>query len=77
MTIEALISDLIKNLPNLAIAVAVLYWQKQTIDSLLAHQRQLIDKLIEMVSRAERLAESNASAAQTPNGAKLPSHGGD
>jgi hypothetical protein len=75
MTIETLVGDLIKNLPNLAIAVAVLYWQKQTIDSLLAHQRQLIDKLIEMVSRAERLAESQT--VTTPNGARLPSHGGD
>lgn len=72
---EQLISQVVSNLPNLAVAVAVLYWQKQTIDQLLAHQRQLLDKLIEMVTRAENVASSAANAPLAVM--RTNNHGGD
>lgn len=49
MTVEALIRDLITQLPNLAVAAVVLFWQRQTIDRLLEQQQKLIDKLMDMI----------------------------
>lgn len=49
MTVETLVSSIIDQLPNLAIALLVLYWQRKTIDDLLSHQRTLIDRLLQMV----------------------------
>ena len=49
MTVEQWIADLIVQLPNLAVALLVLWWQRMMIDKLLEHQHTLIDKLIQMV----------------------------
>lgn len=43
---DEFIKGLITQAPNLAIAVVVLYWQKKTIDMLLANQTALIDRLL-------------------------------
>lgn len=75
MTIETLLTDMIAQLPNLAIAVAVLYWQKQTIDKLLDHQRSLLDKMLEMVKREEERTESIARS-YTVIAPKQPHNGG-
>lgn len=66
MTIEALISDLITQLPNLAVAAVVLFWQRQTIDRLLEQQQKLIDKLLAMVDdvrEGERVVIDRNNAA--------------
>lgn len=49
---DTLFVKLLEQLPNLAVALLVLYWQQQQNAALLAHQRQLIDKLIQMVDLA-------------------------
>ena len=66
MTVEQWLSDLVAQLPNLAIALLVLYWQRQTIDSLLNHQRQLIDKLVEMVDEVREVDKIQMTAPKEP-----------
>lgn len=46
---EAMLNTLLTQLPNLAIAVWMLWQQKQTIDSLLSTQTKLIDRLLDYV----------------------------
>lgn len=60
---EQLLTNVITNLPNFAVAFVVLWWQKQTIDQLLANQTKLIDQLLLYVkedkARAEALTASS------------------
>lgn len=46
---EELIINIIANMPNFAVAIVMLYWQKQTIDKLLENQSKLIERLLQYV----------------------------
>jgi hypothetical protein len=47
--VDELIQTIITQLPNLAVAVWMLWQQQQTIKSLLANQQTLIDRLLTYV----------------------------
>lgn len=46
---EELIVNVIANIPNFAVALIMLHWQKQTIDKLLENQSKLIERLLQYV----------------------------
>lgn len=52
--------------PNMVVALLVLYWQRRTIDALLAHQQQLLDRLLTLIERVQILADTAAAAAAKP-----------
>jgi hypothetical protein len=71
--IDTSILELIKQLPNLAIALIALAWlarvagqmvdsQSQTVKDLIVHQKALIDRLLLMVDREQALKEQIADA---------------
>lgn len=66
---EQLLINVITNLPNFAVALVVLWWQKQTIDQLLDNQTKLIDRLLQYVDNdkqtAQRVIEQTASSANS------------
>lgn len=58
---------LLDNLPNLAIAVIVLYWQNQTINKLIESQTELIERytsLIELYYGIEPKSQAAANSKQ-------------
>lgn len=57
---DEFIKSLVMQAPNLAVAIAVLYWQRKTIDQLVANQTALIDKLLEFVD-SERQHQADQS----------------
>lgn len=59
---DALLSNVISSLPNIAVALLMLYWQKQTIDSLLATQTKLIDQLMTYVKQDKETVQQVISA---------------
>lgn len=67
MTIESWAAELIVQLPNLAVALLVLYWQRKTIDELLLHQRTLVDKLLQMVDDVREVDQVRLVQPQEPN----------
>lgn len=46
---EQAVLNLVNLLPNFAIGLLMLYWQRQTIDRLLDTQSKLIDRLLQYV----------------------------
>lgn len=68
---DAVITNLITNLPNFAVALVMLWWQKQTIDQLLATQKDLISQLLQYVDKdketARRLVREAASSTSRPS----------
>lgn len=67
---DQLFLNVIQQLPNFAVALIMLYWQKQTIDQLLANQTKLIDRLLEYVDTDKRTVQRviEGSSSSTPNG---------
>jgi len=55
---EATLSTMVQQLPNLAVAIWMLWTQKKTIDSLLDTQTKLIDRLLDYVDVDKARAES-------------------
>lgn len=53
---DAMLQNLITNLPNFAVALVMLWWQKQTIDQLLSVQERLIERLLAYVDNDKREA---------------------
>lgn len=51
---DQLVSGLLQNIPNLAVAVWMLYQQNQTITSLLGTQEKLVDRLLAYVENDRR-----------------------
>lgn len=51
-----MLQNIITNLPNFAVALVMLWWQKQTIDQLLAVQEKLIERLLAYVDNDKREA---------------------
>jgi len=43
---EQLVISVLTTLPNLSIAVLMLFWQRRTIDLLLENQNKLIERLV-------------------------------
>lgn len=62
---EEALMVLLDSLPNLGVALLVLYWQKNTIDALLSHQRALIDRLLGLIEKVQALTD--AYALNVPN----------
>lgn len=60
---ENLVTQIIELLPNMAIALLVMYWQKSTIDELLKHQRELLDRLLTLIERVQSLSDTVANTA--------------
>lgn len=57
---DEFLKELLLQTPNLAVAVVVLFWQRRTIDQLMANQTMLIDRLLRYVDEerlGQRLAE--------------------
>jgi hypothetical protein len=59
---DQLLSTIITQLPNLAVAIWMLWQQQQTIKSLLATQEKLIDRLLTYVDNDKRQAEEIRSS---------------
>lgn len=64
---EQLLANVITNVPNFAVALVMLWWQKQTIDTLLANQTKLIDRLLEYVDHDKQLAQATMALGNTKN----------
>lgn len=64
---EQMLANVITNLPNFAVALVMLWWQKQTIDTLLANQTKLIDRLLEYVDNDKQLAQATMALGNTKN----------
>ena len=52
---EQLVISVLTTLPNLSIAVLMLFWQRRTIDLLLENQNKLIERLVKYADH-ERIA---------------------
>lgn len=48
---EQLLANVITNIPNFAVAIVVLYWQRQTIDRLIDSHAKLSDRFLDYVAR--------------------------
>jgi hypothetical protein len=59
---DQLLSTIITQLPNLAVAIWMLWQQQQTIKSLLATQEKLIDRLLSYVDNDKKQAEEIRSS---------------
>lgn len=61
---DEFVKELLLQAPNLAVALAVLYWQRRTIDQLLANQTALIDRLLEAIDTGARRDEAPVNPAE-------------
>lgn len=61
---DQLVSTIVTQLPNLAVAIWMLWQQQQTIKSLLATQEKLIDRLLTYVDNDKQQAEQLRSTMQ-------------
>ena len=66
---EQLLTNIITNLPNFAVALVMLWWQKLTIDQLLENQTKLIDRLLTYVDNDKQTVQRviDASASTVSN----------
>jgi hypothetical protein len=68
--VEQLLINVVTNLPNFAVAIVMLFWQRQIIEKLLESQSHLIDRLLQYVDNdkqaAERVIAQGASSADMP-----------
>lgn len=62
---DQLLSTIITQLPNLAVAIWMLWQQQQTIKSLLATQEKLIDRLLSYVDNDKEQADKIRSVIQS------------
>jgi hypothetical protein len=66
---EQLLINVVTNLPNFAVAIIMLFWQRQIIEKLLESQSHLIDRLLQYVDNdkqaAERVIAQGASSADS------------
>jgi len=65
---EDLLSTIITGLPNLAVALIMLWWQRQTINELMATQQKLIDRLLDYVDNDKQRAQQVLSAQAVKDG---------
>jgi hypothetical protein len=67
--VEQLLINVVTNLPNFAVAIVMLFWQRQIIEKLLESQSHLIDRLLQYVDNdkqaAERVIAQGASSADS------------
>lgn len=61
---ETALNTLLTNMPNLAIAVWMLWQQGRTIDSLLGTQKQLVDRLLDYVDADKARAAAAIESAR-------------
>jgi len=54
---EQLLINVVTNLPNFAVAIVMLFWQRQIIEKLLESQSHLIDRLLQYVDNDKQAAE--------------------
>lgn len=62
---DQLVSTIVTQLPNLAVAIWMLWQQQQTIKSLLATQEKLIDRLLTYVDNDKEQADKIRSVIQS------------
>lgn len=63
---EQLLLNVVTNIPNFAVAIIMLFWQRQTIDRLLDTQAKLVDRLLDYVDRDKaRAAAALATSVPT------------
>lgn len=62
---DQLLTNVITQLPNFAVALIMLWWQKQTIDQLLENQTKLIDRLLSYVDNDKQTVQ-RVIEASTP-----------
>ena len=72
---DAMLQNLITNLPNFAVALVMLWWQKQTIDQLLENQKALIDRLLQYVDKDKQTVNAAIAAQVATNTAITPPNG--
>jgi hypothetical protein len=58
---EAAVTTLLSNMPNIAVALLALWWASQRIDKLLDNQSKLIDQLIELMREHRRAMNGYAA----------------
>lgn len=67
---DEILKTVILNAPNVAVAIAALWWASKLIERMVAAQEKLVDQLLEMCQRNANLSEQVAEsrAAQQVNG---------
>ncbi len=68
---DSLIQGLITSIPNIGVALWMLYQQQQTIKAMLDNQTKLIDQLMTYVTQDKQMVQqmvsnSASASAQTP-----------
>jgi hypothetical protein len=58
MTMDELLKTIILSAPNVAVAIAALYWASRLIERMVVAQEKLIDHLLDLCSRNEELVET-------------------
>lgn len=66
---DQFLTNIITQLPNFAVALVMLWWQKQTIDQLLENQTKLIDRLLTYVDNDKQTVQRVIDAS-TPTTSK-------
>ncbi len=66
---DQFLTNIITQLPNFAVALVMLWWQKQTIDQLLENQTKLIDRLLTYVDNDKQTVQHVLDASM-PNVSK-------
>jgi len=62
---DQLVQTIVTQLPNLAVAIWMLWQQQQTIKSLLTTQEKLIDRLLTYVDKDKKQAEEIRSSVSS------------
>jgi len=61
---DQILVNVLTLLPNFAVGLLMLYWQRQTIDRLLETQSKLIDRLLQYVDTDKQLVRANGRREQ-------------
>ena len=68
MELAQVFQSLIEQIPNLAVAVWMLYRQQGTIDTLLNSQKELVDRLLAYVDNDKKIANQIQAASKGDTG---------
>lgn len=69
---DTILNTLLTQLPNIGVALLMLYWQKQTIDNLLATQTKLIDQLMSYVNKDKETVQQVITASTQASTNNVP-----
>lgn len=62
--LEQILGELLPQLPNLAVALAALYWTATRIDKMIDAQQTLVQQLLQLCAQHQQLVETISSQRQ-------------